>query len=68
MPKAYVFDPDVTRDFDAAYWGAALVLALRAGNRRRAELARRKLLRLGFRFRIISYADRRAARAVGGRR
>jgi hypothetical protein len=42
------FDPDVTRRDDAAYWAAALVLALRADDEGRAQEARRELERLGF--------------------
>jgi hypothetical protein len=42
-------DPDVTRRNDGAYWGAALVLAMRAGDNARADLARRHLRRLGYR-------------------
>jgi hypothetical protein len=42
-------DPDVTRRDDGAYWAAALVLALRAGDTARARSARKHLRRLGYR-------------------
>lgn len=42
-------DPDVTRRDDGAYWAAAMVLAIRARDRRRIETARRHLRRLGYR-------------------
>jgi hypothetical protein len=41
-------DPDVTRRDDGPYWAAALVLAIRAGDRTRADKARRRLRRLGY--------------------
>lgn len=40
-------DPDVTWRNDAPYWAAALVLAIRAGDKTRIEEARRELARLG---------------------
>lgn len=42
-------DPDVTRREDGAYWAAALVLAIRAGDTNRVVAARRHLRRLGYR-------------------
>jgi hypothetical protein len=42
-------DPDVTRKNDGAYWAAALVLAIRAGDRSRTIVARKELRRLGYR-------------------
>lgn len=42
-------DYDVTRRDDGPYWAAALVLALRAGDKDRAVTARRNLRRLGYR-------------------
>jgi hypothetical protein len=50
------FDPDETRRDDSAYWAAAAVVADRAGDADRAELARRELARLGYKL------DRRDAR------
>jgi hypothetical protein len=41
-------DPDVTRRDDGPYWAAALVLAIRAGDRTRVDKARRRLRRLGY--------------------
>lgn len=46
-------NPDVTRRDDAPYWAAALVLAIKAGDRLRAGLARRHLRRLGFRLDVL---------------
>lgn len=43
------FDPDVTRHDDGAYWAAALVLAIQAGDAERQRLAREQLRRLGYR-------------------
>lgn len=40
-------DPDQTRQNDAAYWGAALVIALQNGDRARAAMAQRRLRQLG---------------------
>jgi hypothetical protein len=47
MRKRRSFDPDVVGRDDSAYWAAALVLALRARDVERAELADRNLRRLG---------------------
>jgi hypothetical protein len=47
-------DPDVTRRDDGAYWAAALVLAIRAGDRERAETARQNLRRLGYQLDLAS--------------
>ena len=47
------FDPDVTRRDEGAYWAAALVLAIRAGDRARADLARKHLRRLGYRLEVV---------------
>ncbi len=47
-------DPDVTRRDDGPYWAAALVLAIRAGDKPRAAAARQHLRRLGYR---IDLAD-----------
>jgi hypothetical protein len=41
------FDPDITRDRDAAYWAAALAVAVRNHDDDRIDLARRKLRLLG---------------------
>jgi hypothetical protein len=43
------FDPDVTRRDDGPYWAAAMVLAIKAGDRVRIEAARQNLRRLGYR-------------------
>jgi hypothetical protein len=40
---------DVTRRNDPAYWAAAAVVADRAGDAERANLAREQLQRLGYR-------------------
>ena len=41
-------DPDVTRRDEGPYWAAALVLAIRAGDRKRIQKASRQLRRLGY--------------------
>lgn len=41
-------DPDLTRRDDAAYWAAAMVVAVRAGDADRVETARQNLQRLGY--------------------
>ncbi len=46
------FDPDVTRHDDAAYWAAAMVAAIRAGDAARVETAERNLRRLGYELRV----------------
>jgi hypothetical protein len=48
MTRQKQFDPDVTRHDDGAYWAAALVLAIRAGDKARARTARHHLRRLGY--------------------
>jgi hypothetical protein len=59
-----VVNPDLTRRDDGAYWAAALVLAIRANDRLRADRARRHLRRLGYQIDIarphIGKAVRRA--------
>jgi hypothetical protein len=42
------FNPDLTRRDDAAYWSAAVIYAIRAGDKEREEKAKRELHRLGF--------------------
>ncbi len=41
-------DPDLTRHDDAAYWAAAMVVAVRADDAERIETARENLKRLGY--------------------
>lgn len=41
-------DPDQLRRDDPAYWAAALVLAIKSGNRANEKSARANLSRLGF--------------------
>ncbi len=41
-------DPDRGRRDDSSYWAAALVLAIKTGNRRNEMSAREHLRRLGF--------------------
>jgi hypothetical protein len=43
-----MIDPDITRPDDGAYWAAALVVAIQAGDAERKELARDHLRRLGY--------------------
>ncbi len=40
--------PDLTRRDDAAYWAAAMVVAIRAGDSARVEMASENLRRLGY--------------------
>ena len=42
------FDPDIGRRDDSGYWAAALVLAIKNGNRSNELSARENLKRLGF--------------------
>ena len=44
-----MIDPDITRPDDGAYWAAALVVAIQAGDAERQALARDHLRRLGYR-------------------
>ena len=44
-----MIDPDMTRRDDGAYWAAALVVAIQAGDSERQSLARDHLHRLGCR-------------------
>lgn len=46
--KKRAIDPDVTRKDDAAYWAAALVLAIEAGDAEQEATARVNLRRLGY--------------------
>lgn len=55
-------DPDVTRRDDGPYWAAALVLAIRAGSKARAEAARQHLRRLGYRVDVTDSHDREEVR------
>ena len=57
-------DPDVTRRDDAAYWAAAMVVAVHAGDAERIETASQNLKRLGFHLDVckpkgkgVSHAD-----------
>jgi hypothetical protein len=59
--KRVTFDPDVTRRDDDAYWAAAIMLAIRAGDKERAATARRNLLRLGRR--VVITAPKRVGRS-----
>lgn len=59
-------NPDLTRRDDAPYWAAALVLAIRAGDGRRADLARRQLRRLGYPLALVR-VRRRPKGVAGGR-
>jgi hypothetical protein len=58
-------NPDVTRRDDGAYWAAAMVLALKADDRNRANEARRQLRRLGYRIELAE--PRRGKAAINGR-
>jgi len=42
MTRIFQFDPDVTRRDDGAYWAAALILAMQAGDAARVKIVRRK--------------------------
>ena len=55
-------DPDLTRRDDGAYWAAALVLAIRAGDIARADTARQNLRRLGYRVDLTQEQARKAVR------
>jgi hypothetical protein len=55
-------DPDVTRRDDGPYWAAALVLAIRAGDKERAETAREHLCRLGYRVDVADFQDGKGVR------
>jgi hypothetical protein len=46
-------DPDLTRRDEGPYWAAALVIAIRAGDRQRQKVARSHLRRLGYRLDVI---------------
>ena len=59
MPH-FEFDPDRSRFDDGPYWAAALVLAIRANDRKRAALARRRLRTLGFKVDVTRHAVRKA--------
>lgn len=60
------FDPDETRKHDGAYWAAAAIVADRAGDTDRAELARKNLRRLGYRMDRLPNRSK-AEVAVAGR-
>ncbi|MBV8781095.1 MAG: hypothetical protein JO353_06830 [Phycisphaerae bacterium] len=57
-------DPDVTRRDDGAYWAAALVLAIKAGDTARKTTAQQHLQRLGYDLHIARQqpAKRKAVR------
>ncbi len=48
MSKPRHFDPDKTQRDDGPYWAAAMVLAIRDGDHRRAAIAQAHLTRLGY--------------------
>lgn len=56
------FDPDQTSRDDPSYWAIVFLRATERDNKKRAELARRELARLGVQ---MTYRVSRAKRAVG---
>jgi hypothetical protein len=59
--KRHEFSPDETQRDDAPYWAAALVLAVREGDRKRIAEARRQLKRLGYAVDLSKQVDRKGA-------
>jgi hypothetical protein len=58
------FNPDATQRNNPAYWAAAAVVADQSGDADRADLARRRLERLGYR--IEPARPLKMSRAEGG--
>ena len=55
--RKFTFNSDVTRRDDGPYWAAAMVLAIKAGDATRMDLARLNLRRLGYRLDVIRPRD-----------
>ena len=62
--KSNELDPDVGRRDDSGYWAAALVLAMKNGNRANERSARANLKRLGFD--VVRATDLAVLRTKGG--
>lgn len=58
MPRK-TFNPDLAQRDDGPFWAAALVLAIRDGDKARADLAREHLRRLGYRVELAADVDRK---------
>lgn len=63
MPRR-IIDPDLTCRDDGAYWAAALIIAVRAGDRSRTNLARQHLRRLGYSLEVADELRRRSPKGV----
>jgi hypothetical protein len=62
-----IIDPDIARPDDGAYWAAALVVAIQAGDAGRQALARDHLRRLGYRVDVATaFPSRDGVAKAGG--